>query len=822
MTVADQRLAPIVSAMEDDAFDVLSVDIFDTLLWRRVPEPQDMFVQVAAALHREEVLVQAVSPVQFSELRAAAEKSARAAAEATSGSREVLLLDIYAHLPDHIWLADDSRARAVLQEVETEAAVMILDEDVAALVRTVRDGGKKVILTSDTYFTRDQLIQFLKGAGLEPDTLPEDLYISNEHGRPKWRDLFDLVLSDLGIAANRLVHVGDNIDADVAPCAARGIGYVHYDKWLALPRAQEHEFPRNTTRRADWIAKGGDGGLTGLRSRLAHRPPIDMSSDAQPYWVYGATVLAPLFAAYAYWVDKTVAECENAAVFGVMREGRFLARLIAQVSDTLEPKELWLSRRAVVRASLWPDDLSALPQAITYCPGPTTDDILAQLGLTRGDLTGVFKDPALFDMHAADGVQAFLQGVAASAELQNKLASHSARLRDNLLTYLDGVIDFSDMDTMALLDLGYAGTIQTALQTILQREGREVQLTGLYVAVNAPGMERVLSGVDLRALLGRDGFSGDLVRLLERTPDILEHACMCREGSLDSFDDAGAPVLLPSQRPDAQVVQMEAMQDGILNGVRACMTVLGPDVVGSSAFLAHAAEIVRQAMLHPTSTDVQTIGGWLHEANFDLADQRALADLRVDASQLEFGGPEAWASLGRYEAYWPQAALSRISPDMAKMSAAVAGGSANADVLSSGSIFGELVVIPDFGVGPEPNRAVSAPLTASPLGRAEIRMAVKSFGPDALKSFTVAWPSVPSILSVALCGLVFQGESQQNVADLTNHVKYAGDMIQQRGYIEVGASGATMSVDLASATVPWPHQLDLVLRFTYARLGRMM
>lgn len=111
MTEVGQRLAPIVAALADDAFDVLSVDIFDTLLWRRVPEPKDIFGLVASALSNDGVLVAHISPVQFAELRASAEKAARAAAEAKTGSREVVLEDIYAHLPDHIWQADEGRAR---------------------------------------------------------------------------------------------------------------------------------------------------------------------------------------------------------------------------------------------------------------------------------------------------------------------------------------------------------------------------------------------------------------------------------------------------------------------------------------------------------------------------------------------------------------------------------------------------------------------------------------------------------------------------------------------------------------------------------------
>ena len=169
--------------------------------------------------------------MEFAQLRASVEKAVRAAQEAQTGSREVLLADIYAALPHHIWRNEEAQPAAAAVEVDTEAASMVLDRDVVSVMEHALESDVRVILTSDTYFTREQLLRFLSTAGLDQDRVPDTLYISNEHGRPKWRDLFDIVISELGVDPKLMVHVGDNVDADVAPCAARGISYVFYDKW---------------------------------------------------------------------------------------------------------------------------------------------------------------------------------------------------------------------------------------------------------------------------------------------------------------------------------------------------------------------------------------------------------------------------------------------------------------------------------------------------------------------------------------------------------------------------------------------------------------
>lgn len=817
--MTDRRLIPLATDLAAGRYDVLSLDVFDTLLWRRVPEPADIFSQVGAHLRDQGRLARSVSIVQFAELRAAAEKQARAMAESHTGSREILLADIYEMMPGTLFAAPDSAGLAMELEVDCEAQAMVLDHEITALIDLAGVHEVRVVLTSDTYFSRDQLCRFLVDAGLDHNRIPETLYISNEQGRPKWRDLFDGILAELAVAPERMVHVGDNVDADVRPCQLRNIAHVFYDKWGSLPRTRDHELPRTPSDRLNWIVSGGDAGLTGLRSRLAHRPPPDLSTDLHPYWVYGATTLAPLFAAYGKWV-LDAASGPNTAILGLMREGRFLTRLVSSVANHhgagVNISELWLSRRAVVRAALWPDDFSLLPQAISYCPGPTTDDVLEQMGLSRADLVGVFKDPALVDLHAPGGVQALLTAISRTDELQQKVAAHSARLRKNLLTYLDQQEALTGETPVVLLDLGYAGTIQTVLQKILDYEGRPVRLTGLYVAVNDRGKERVLTGVDLRALVDDEGYQSGLVSLLERTPDILEHACMCPEGSLDSFDDAGAPVLLPSQRPTSQITQMEALQGGILAGVEAIVSTLGKEALTQDGFRQHVASIVKQAMLHPTPEDVGTIGAWLHEANFDLADQRALSDLRVDPMRMEYGGALTWFSLERHEAYWPQAALARVAPVMREAATLVREGHAPT-AFSSGSTLGAISIIPDLGVGPDERKAVTAPLSLSALGRGEIQLQVKPTGPDAYQSLSLRWPATRSVIAIAQCAVLFRGESEQKVEDVTKALVMESNAQVTEGVVITGSAGAQFKLDLTAVTPPWPHSLDLLLRYKYLR-----
>lgn len=823
-SLTDRRLIPLADALAQGAYDVLSVDVFDTLLWRRVPEPKDAFFRLGQSLIEKKIITDTLSPVAFADLRAAAEKGARAAREAQTGSREVLLSDIYAVLPGHVWAGEPSPGMAADTEVDLEAASMVLDQDIIALLEAAQSAGVRVVLASDTYFTRGQLLRFLTAAGLGAESVPETLYISNEHGRPKWRDLFDLILEDLKISPDKLIHVGDNVDADVAPCMARGIHYLFYDKWAVLPRTQNHELTRTPEQRAQWICGGGDQGLTGLRSRLGHRAPPSLAAEHEPYWCYGAVHLAPIFAAYGRWVLDTIEQSAADAVFGIMREGRFLNRVIATVAKNLgrdtATKELWLSRRAVVRAALWPDDFSYLAQAITYCPGPTTDDILRQLGISRADLAETFKDPAAVELHAPDGLEALLTAISRSQTLQQKIAAESQKRRTALLEYLSQQTELGSGETLFVMDLGYAGTIQTALHKIFERENVSCPITGLYTAINAKGQENRKQGADLRALYGDDGFAVSLVKELERTPDVLEHACMCEDGSLETFDPGGVPVFLENQRDETQFHQMTVLQGGIIAGVNAIMDLLGDESAASQSFVDHAGEIIRQAMLRPTRQEADTIGQWLHEANFDLTDRRTIADLRTDPAKLELGDGATWLNIERHEAYWPAAALQRVAPHLAEPAAVLRENSENGNGSVQGALLGTVMLCPDIGVDFDDRRQMAAPLIVFSDGRGEVTCSIKPFGPEAYQAVRVSLPKVKSEFTVNHCAVVYRGERETREADVTAEVTVSGDIEDHDGVKRAGPGGADLLIPLQSSIPAWSHALDLQLRLTYLRIDR--
>lgn len=76
--------------------------------------------------------------------------------------------------------------------------------------------------------------------------------------------IFALALSKAGVPADRAVHVGDSIHADVEGARAAGITPIHFDPY-GLCQAQDHEHVGALTEVADLIQFESDGGPPGRR-----------------------------------------------------------------------------------------------------------------------------------------------------------------------------------------------------------------------------------------------------------------------------------------------------------------------------------------------------------------------------------------------------------------------------------------------------------------------------------------------------------------------------------------------------------------------------
>lgn len=206
---------------------VVSFDLFDTLIIRNVPTPEDVFELVQIRYRR--IHPDKKFEIDFAVLRRNAEKLARKKNK-ENGKKEITLEEIYACMQS----VDEAAKKELLQiEIEAECNVCQPNYEVKAFFEQLIKQGYSVIITSDMYLPETVIKDILKKCGYSSY---EALYLSSKYRETKSAGtLFDRILSDFQIESSQLLHIGDHCRADYWIPKQKGIQTFLYRKAWKQP-----------------------------------------------------------------------------------------------------------------------------------------------------------------------------------------------------------------------------------------------------------------------------------------------------------------------------------------------------------------------------------------------------------------------------------------------------------------------------------------------------------------------------------------------------------------------------------------------------------
>ncbi|WP_308599136.1 rhamnan synthesis F family protein [uncultured Desulfovibrio sp.] len=216
-------LESLVRMVQAPSVQVLSLDIFDTLLTRPVvDDPRDIFHLVAAR-------VDDAFDLDFVALRWHAEKEL--------GDPYATLDDIYAHIQRRHGLSPELAARLKKEEMLCERTLLQPRPDMLELCRAAQAAGKRIIAVSDMYLPSSFLLEVLHEKGF---AAVGTVYVSTEHKARKSDAgaLFDIMLRKEQVAAANVLHMGDHIRSDVAIPLSKGMAAVHIPSVRQMLRAR--------------------------------------------------------------------------------------------------------------------------------------------------------------------------------------------------------------------------------------------------------------------------------------------------------------------------------------------------------------------------------------------------------------------------------------------------------------------------------------------------------------------------------------------------------------------------------------------------------
>ena len=228
----------LVNAIEEH--DIISFDIFDTLVMRKVYINKDVF----------RIMAQKIDPVWGIDFFAA-----RTQAEFTL-SRETYpyIEEIYADVVRRCPCLKGQEAALIADELALERELIIPRQDVVAVFDLAKQMGKMVNIVSDMYFHEDTIRSILDNVGI---TGYEKLLVSSEYSSSKPQQLFDKYLAEL--PEGRCLHIGDSWACDILPAGKLGIDTFRLKMSTEIYEAAENAVPpedlAERTRVAEYVAK---------------------------------------------------------------------------------------------------------------------------------------------------------------------------------------------------------------------------------------------------------------------------------------------------------------------------------------------------------------------------------------------------------------------------------------------------------------------------------------------------------------------------------------------------------------------------------------
>ncbi len=177
--------------------DVVSFDIFDTLIFRPFSEPVDIFF----------IMGERLGFLDFKRIRIEQEFLSRKDKKQTHDTNEVTLQDIWNRMEKETGIPADL---GIKTELETEREFCFANPFMKKIYDIVKEEGKQIVITSDIYLPGEFLKEILEKNGF---TGFEKLYVSCEYGCSKSDGgLYRKIKNDY--PHKKIIHVGDNKISD--------------------------------------------------------------------------------------------------------------------------------------------------------------------------------------------------------------------------------------------------------------------------------------------------------------------------------------------------------------------------------------------------------------------------------------------------------------------------------------------------------------------------------------------------------------------------------------------------------------------------------
>ena len=439
-----------------EKYDVISFDIFDTLINRVVEKSTDVFQLVEKdyqAIYGAEDYIK-----NFTEKRISAERLARSRKKS-----EIRIEEIYAILEPDRGKEVTDRYRKLEEKIEIQ--VCVRNQEIFDVYKKCVKLEKRIIVVSDMYLTKTVIEKILHNNGY---TEYDCLYLSSELAFTKSKgNLFEYCLRTEKIMSNKMLHIGDNIRSDVKNARIKGIN-AYWVKRIANHVIKENQLNTNNDK-------------TLLQSFVKHTT----KGNEEPLVQIGYSCFGPLLYSFTEWILKECREHCYDKIYFLSRDGYIMKKAFDSIKEDCKTEDYYMfaSRRALQVAAIHfnPEYGTVIGQM--FLPRVVSVEwLIKRWGLECKDCEEEIKKATLQQDEKINGESVLTNEklILLYNLLKNKVIRNSEEEYNAFLSYLK---ELQFEGNVAIVDIGWYGNMQNSLMANLEHTNVEATVTGYYLGV---------------------------------------------------------------------------------------------------------------------------------------------------------------------------------------------------------------------------------------------------------------------------------------------------------------------------------------------------
>lgn len=510
--------------------DVVSFDLFDTLVMRQTLYSDDIIAYVDCKLKESGIFIE-----DFCKNRLGSEKE-------LSRNRVPTLTEIYQNMMQKRKKYKErniTAAELANLEWDIDFEFLVSRKEMCDIFRETVESGKKVYIVSDTYYSKKQLIQILKKCNITKYT---DILSSSDCKVSKQQGLYS-VLKDRE-NAGRYLHIGDDIVADIESACNCGLDTYRVFSGLDL---LEDVGGLGLEFCADSLSDNLKIGM--FVARIFNSPfqfeKQDRYIEIKDVYDIGYLLCAPVISDFVIWFYNKMKEQKFQNIWFGARDGYLIREMYSYLLDSLGCNDgtvyFLTSRIAAIRAGVQDEEDIQYVDEMKFS-GTLEENLKERFGI---DLGFVKSEDILVDKK---GLLQYKKIILRNAQKEyENYEQYIARL----------VIEEGDI---AFFDFVAKGTVQMYVQRLVDRHLKGfyfLQLEKEYMKEKKLDIESFFGNVDTDFGVIYDNYY------------ILEPLLTALHPSICSFDEEGMPVYADDTRSNRSILCIERAQTGILDYFKA-------------------------------------------------------------------------------------------------------------------------------------------------------------------------------------------------------------------------------------------------------------